>query len=140
MITVRKKRKLGMTTQQLAGIKKEAFLVDLGKNFLDFVEKYSKEDNFNDSLLYEKMAEAVKAKDYKSIEKMFSIIQVFGTYDRIAQTTVKYKNLQSAVGNAFNGTVFEGHADEKNELDRIIAHTCGMCSPKGDEFLEKILA
>ena len=139
MITVRTRRKIGMIQQQLGGNKEEAFIVDLGQNFLSFVEMHS-EGDINDSILYNKMTEAVKARDYKAIEKMFSTIQVFGTYDKISRITTKYKNVSSAVGNSFNGTVFEGHADEKAELERIVAHTCGMCSPKGNEFLEKLLA
>ena len=130
MITVRTRRRLGMTQQQLGGTKEEAFMISLGQNFLDFIDKYGEDGQCDDSLLYDKMAEAVKAKDYKEIEKLFSKIQVFGTYDRITQLTTKYKNVRSAVGNAFNGTIF----------DRIVAHTCGMCTAQGNEYLEKLLA
>ncbi|MDC7277978.1 hypothetical protein NXH64_00540 [Butyrivibrio fibrisolvens] len=140
MITVRTRRKLGMTQQQLGGFKEEAFIVSLGQNFIDFVDKYSENGQCEESLLYDKMNEYVKAKDYKNIEKLFSTIQVFGTYDKVTQFTTKYKTVKSAVGNAYNGTLLEGGADEKAELDRIVAHTCGMCSAQGDEFLGKLLA
>lgn len=140
MITVRTRRKIGMTQQQLGGTKAEAFLVSLGQNFIDFVDKYSEDGQGADSLLYGKMKEYVKEKDTDNIQKLFSSIQVFGTYDKITQFTMKYKTVKSASGNAFNGTIFEGGPDEKAELERIVAHTCGMCSPKGDEFLGKLLA
>lgn len=140
MITVRTRRKLGMAQQQLGGIKEEAFIVSLGQNFIDFIDKYSENGQCEESLLYDKMNEYVKAKDYKNIEKLFSTIQVFGTYDKVTQFTTKYKTVKSAVGNAYNGTLLEGGADEKAELDRIVAHTCGMCSAQGDEFLGKLLA
>ena len=140
MITVRTRRKIGMTQQQLGGTKEEAFIVNLGQNFIDFVDKYSEKGQCDDSLLYDKMTEFVKNRDYENIEKLFTTIQVFGTYDKITQFTTKYKTVKSAVGNAFNGTVFEGGPDEKKELDRIVAHTCGMCSAEGDEFVEKALA
>ena len=140
MITVRTRRKLGMTQQQLGGFKEEAFIVSLGQNFIDFVDKYSENGQCEESLLYDKMNEYVKAKDYKNIEKLFSTIQVFGTYDKVTQFTTKYKTVKSAVGNAYNGTLLEGGADEKAELDRIVAHTCGMCSAQGNEFLGKLLA
>ncbi|SHI59071.1 hypothetical protein [Pseudobutyrivibrio xylanivorans] len=140
MITVRTRRKIGMTQQQLGGTKEEAFIISLGQNFIDFVDKYSEDGQCEDSLLYEKMSEYVKNKDYENIKKLFSTIQVFGTYDKVTQFTTKYKTVKSAVGNAYNGTMLEGGADEKTELDRIVAHTCGMCSPKGDEFLAKLLA
>ena len=140
MITVRTRRKIGMTQQQYGGVKEEAFMVSLGQNFLDFIDKYGQDGQCDDSLLYDKMKEAVKSRDYKEIEKLFASIQVFGTYDRITQLTTKYKNVKSAVGNAFNGTVFEGTPDEKTELDRIVAHTCGMCTAQGNEYIEKLLA
>jgi hypothetical protein len=140
MITVRTRRKIGMMQQQLGGTKEEAFIISLGQNFIDFVDKYSEDGRCEDSLLYEKMSEYVKNKDYENIEKLFSTIQVFGTYDKVTQFTTKYKTVKSAVGNAYNGTMLEGGADEKTELNRIVAHTCGMCSPKGDEFLAKLLA
>ncbi|SFN50680.1 hypothetical protein SAMN04487831_101469 [Pseudobutyrivibrio sp. UC1225] len=140
MITVRTRKKIGMTQQQLGGTKEEAFVVDLAQNFIDFVKKYSEDYQYESSLLYGKMSEYVKAKDSENIQKLFSTIQVFGTYDKITQFTTKYKTVKSASGNAFNGTVFEGGPDEKAELERIVAHTCGMCSEKGDEFLGKLLA
>ncbi|SCZ79341.1 hypothetical protein [Pseudobutyrivibrio xylanivorans] len=140
MITVRTRRKLGMTQQQLGGFKEEAFIVSLGQNFIDFVDKYSEKGQCEESLLYDKMNEYVKAKDYKNIEKLFSTIQVFGTYDKVTQFTTKYKTVKSSIGHAYNGTLLEGGAEEKAELDRIVAHTCGMCSAQGDEFLGKLLA
>ena len=140
MITVRTRRKIGLMQQQYTGVKEENFMVSLGQNFLDFVDKYSEAGQCVDSVLYGKMSDAVKNRNYEEIEKIFSTIQVFGTYDKVTLLTTKYKNTKSAVGNAFNGTVFEGTADEQSELDRIVAHTCGMCSPQGDSMLEKMLA
>ena len=140
MITVRTRKRIGMMQQQLTGVKEEAFMLSLGQNFLDFIDKYSEEGQCDNSLLYDKVAELVKAKDYQGIEKVFTALQVFGTYDKVTLLTTKYKNSRSAVGNTFNGTVFEGLPDEKNELERIVAHTCGMCSSEGNEFVEKLLA
>ena len=140
MITVRTKRKIGMMQQQLGGNKEEAFIISLGQNFLDFVNKYSEHEGFDNSILYAKVEQLVKDKDYKGIEEVFKNIQVFGTYDKVTMLTTKYKNVKSAVGLAYNGTVLEGNVDEKEELSRIVAHTCGLCSPQGDEFVEKMLA
>ena len=140
MITVRTRRKIGMTQQQLGGSKEDAFIVDLGQNFINFVDKYSEDNQYEDSLLYDKMNEYVKAKDTDNIQKLFATIQVFGTYDKITQFTTKYKTVKSASGNAYNGTIFEGGPDEKTELERIVSHTCGMCSAKGDEFIGKLFA
>lgn len=141
MITVRTRKRVGMMQQQLSGVKEEAFMLGLGQNFLDFVDKYSEEgQQCADSLLYNKVAEFVKNKDYEGIENIFTGLQVFGTYDKITQLTTKYKNTRSAVGSTYNGTVFEGRPDEKTEIERIVAHTCGLCSPQGDEFVGKLLA
>ena len=140
MITVRQRKRIGMTQQQLNGVKEESFLLSLGQNFLDFVDKYSEEGQCEGSLLYETVAQLVKEKDYAGIEKVFTGLQVFGTYDRITELTIKYKNSRSAVGSTYNGTVYEGRPDEQKELERIISHTCGLCSPQGNEFIEKLLA
>ncbi len=140
MITVRTRRRIGMMQQQLGGNKEQAFVLSLGQNFLDFIDKYSEVEDYSNSLLYTKMEELIKAEDYKGVEAVFEKLQIFGTYDKVTQFTTKYKNVSSAVGRTFNGTVFEGHVDEKAELERIVAHTCGLCSSKGNEFVEKMLA
>ncbi|MBR5637453.1 MAG: hypothetical protein IKW81_11045 [Pseudobutyrivibrio sp.] len=140
MITVRTRKRVGMMQQQLGGVKEEAFMISLGQNFLDFIDKYSEEGQCVDSLLYGKISQLVKDRDFEGIEKVFETLQVFGTYDKVTQLTTKYKNTKSAVGSTYNGTVFEGRPDEKNEIERIVAHTCGLCSPEGDEFLGKLLA
>lgn len=140
MITVRIRKKMGMTQQQFAGIKEQNFVMELGQNFLNFVEKHSTEDQHTESILYARMSKAVKNEDYLEIERLFSVIQVFGTYNKETQIITKFKNITSAVGNAFNGTVYEGRPDEKNEIDRIVSHTCAICSPAGNEILKKLLA
>lgn len=140
MITVRTRRKVGMSQQQLNGAKEEEFILGLGQNFLDFIEKYSAEGQCSDSILLDRMTEAVKDKNLTEITRLFSVIQVFGTYDKVTMVTTKYKNVKSAVGNAFNGTVYEGKPDEQSEIQRIVAHTCAICSPQGNDILEKLLA
>ncbi len=140
MITVRTRRKIGMTQQQYNGTKEANFILGLGQNFLDFIDKYSLTDKCENSFLYGKMSKAVDDKDYEEIERIFSTVQVFGTYDDVTMLTTKYKSVKSAVGNALNGTVYEGRADEQSEIERIVNHTCGLCSPKGNEMLEKMLA
>ncbi len=140
MITVRTKRKIGMTQQQLGGTKEEAFLIGLAQNVLDFIDKYSDNHDYEDSLLYSKLSALVKEKDYAGIDKILSTLQIFGSYDKISQITIKYKNSTSAVGRTYNGTVFEGRPDEKKELERIVAHTCALCSSEGSEYLGKLLA
>ncbi|MBQ7147981.1 MAG: hypothetical protein IJR96_04445 [Pseudobutyrivibrio sp.] len=140
MITVRTRRKIGMTQQQYNGTKEANFILGLGRNFLDFIDKYSLTDKCENSFLYGKMSKAVDDKDYEEIERIFSTVQVFGTYDDVTMLTTKYKSVKSAVGNALNGTVYEGRADEQSEIERIVNHTCGLCSPQGNEMLEKMLA
>ncbi len=139
MITVRTRRKLGMLQHQIGGNKEAAFVINLGQNFLDFVDKYSEDDGANESLLYTRVSELVEAKDYKGLERVFRTIQVFGTYDRVSMRTIKYKNVHSAVGLTYNGTVFEGLVEEKEELSRIVAHTCRLCTKEGDDFLINML-
>lgn len=140
MITVRTRKKIGMLQQQLAGVKEQNFIVALGQNFLNFVEKHSVDGQHNDSILYSRMTKAVKNEDYLEIEKLFSKIELFGTYDNVTLLTTKYKNVKTAVGNAFNGTVYEGRPDEQGEIQKIAKHTCAFCSPEGDEVLKKLLA
>ena len=141
MITVRTRKKVGgMTQQQLAGVQEERFIACMAQNFLDFVDKYGEDCHREDSILYDKVSQLLNDKDYNGLEKVFSTVQVFGTYDKITQNIIKYKNSRSAVGNTYNGTVIEGGPDEQSELNRIVAHTCTMCSPEGNAFLEKLLA
>ena len=140
MITVRTRRKIGMMQQQLSGAKEEDFLLTLGQNFLEFIHRYGTDNSYADSLICTKIAEYVKDKNYAAISDLFAGLQVFGTYDKYTQLTTKYKIVSSAVGRNFNGTVFEGRPDEQSELNRIIAHTCGMCTEQGTEFVEKLLA
>ena len=140
MITVRTRRKIGMTQQQYAGIKEEKFIISLGQNFLNFVEKHSTDNQHIESILYARMTKAVNNRDYLEIERLFSKIQIFGTYDDVTQLTPKYKNVRSAVGNAFNGTVYEGRPDEQHEIERIVSHTCAICSTEGNEMLKQLLA
>ncbi|MCR5415583.1 MAG: hypothetical protein K6E79_02160 [Pseudobutyrivibrio sp.] len=135
MITVRTKRKIGMQQQQLGGHKEEAFVISLGQNFLNFIEKYSEEKSYEDTALYNKVADLVKEKDYKSIEKVFKGLQLFGTYDEVTKMTTKYKNISTACGLTYNGTVLEGHADQKVELDKIVAHTFSLFSEEDEEKL-----
>ena len=140
MITVRTRRKIGMSQQVLTGRQEEGFVIGLGQNLLDFVNKYSDKDDYEASRLYATVEELVKAKDADGLKDLLSSIQVFGTYDKVTNLTTKYKNISTACGLTYNGTVYDGSADEKSELDRIISHTCTMCSSEGDEFMEKILA
>ena len=140
MITVRTRRKIGMSQQVLTGRQEEGFVIGLGQNLLDFVNKYSDKDDYEASRLYATVEELVKAKDADGLKNLLSSIQVFGTYDKVTNLTTKYKNISTACGLTYNGTVYDGSADEKSELDRIISHTCTMCSSEGDEFMEKILA
>ena len=140
MITVRTRKRIGMTQQQLNGVKEESFMLSLAQNFLAFIDKYGEEAQCEDSLLYEKVSQLVKDKDYEGIAKVFTGLQVFGTYDKITELTIKYKNSRSAVGSTYNGTVYEGRPDEQKELERIVAHTCGLCSVESNEFVEKLLA
>lgn len=140
MITVRTRRKIGMSQQVLTGRQEVEFVIGLGQNLLDFVNKYSDKDDYEASRLYATVEELVKAKDADGLKDLLSSIQVFGTYDKVTNLTTKYKNISTACGLTYNGTVYDGSADEKSELDRIISHTCTMCSSEGDEFMEKILA
>ncbi|SDB06090.1 hypothetical protein SAMN02910298_00158 [Pseudobutyrivibrio sp. YE44] len=140
MITIRTRRKLGMLQHQIGGNKEASFVISLGQNFLDFVDKYSEDEYSTNSVLYKKIEELVEAKDYKALEHIFKTIQVFGTYDRVSMKTIKYKNVKSAVGLTYNGTVFEGFDEEKDELSRIVAHTCKLCSAVGDEYMENMLS
>ncbi len=140
MITVRTRRTIGMMQQQFAGVKEQNFIIALGQNFLNFVEKHSVDEHHSESILYSRMAKAVKNEDYLEIERLFSKIELFGTYDNVTLLTTKYKNVRSAVGNAFNGTVYEGRPDEQSEIQKIANHTCAFCSPEGDEVLKKLLA
>lgn len=140
MITVRTRNKMGMMQQQFAGAKEQNFIIELGQNFLNFVEKHSSEEQHHESILFARMSKAVKNQDYLEIERLFSKIVLFGTYDNETKLTTKYKNVTSAVGNAFNGTVYEGRPDEQSEIQKIATHTCTFCSPEGDEVLRKLLA
>ncbi len=140
MITVRTKRKIGMAQQVLSGGQEESFVLGLGQNFLDFVDKYSNDEAHEESLLYTKMKGLVGDKDYDGIKSLLSSIQVFGTYDKYNERTIKYKNIVTACGNTYNGTVYVGTADEQSEIERIVAHTCGMCSPAANEMVGKLLA
>ncbi len=140
MITVRTKKRIGMGQIQLAGHQEENFVINLGQSLLDFVEKYSEEEDYESSILYGTVGELVQNKDTDGIKKLFKNIQVFGTYDKVTGMTTKYKNISTACGLTYNGTVFEGRPDEKTELDRIVSHTCAMCSKQGDEFIGKLLA
>ena len=65
MITVRTRRKIGMTQQQYNGTKEANFILGLGQNFLDFIDKYSLTDKCENSFLYGKMSKAVYDKDYE---------------------------------------------------------------------------
>ena len=140
MITVRTRRKLGMGQLQLHGAQEEGFIITLGQNFLDFVDKYSEFENYDSSTLYIKMKEFVDNKDVEGIKDLFQSLQVFGTYDKVTDLTTKYKNISTACGLTFNGTVYEGRADEQKELDRIVSHTCTLCSVEGEEYVEKLFA
>ncbi|MCR4568064.1 MAG: hypothetical protein K5769_08425 [Pseudobutyrivibrio sp.] len=140
MITVRTRRKLGTTQQQLGGNKESVFIVSLGQNFLDFIDKYAPSEDYESSLLYSRVEQLVEDKDYKGLEQIFIKLKVFGTYDKITTRITKYKNISTAVGLTYNGTVFEGLSDEKAELEKIVAKTCSLCGPEGDEFFEKNLA
>ena len=140
MITVRTRRKLGIVQEQLGGDKESLFIVNLGQNLLDFIDRYAQNEDYEYSLLYSKVGQLVEDKDYKGLEKIFMTLQVFGTYDKITTRITKYKNISTAVGLTYNGTVFEGFADEKIELEKIVAKTCSMCSPEGDKLFEKHLA
>ena len=140
MITVRTKKKIGMGQMQLTGRQEENFVVSLGQDLLDFVEKYSEVEDYESSLLYATVDTYVKNKDVDGIKKLFKGLQLFGTYDKNTGFTTKYKNISTACGLTYNGTVYEGRPDEQSELERIVAHTCTMCSKQGDEFVEKLLA
>lgn len=140
MITVRTKKKIGMGQMQLTGRQEENFVVSLGQDLLDFVEKYSEVEDYESSLLYATVDTYVKNKDVDGIKKLFKGLQLFGTYDKNTGFTTKYKNISTACGLTYNGTVYEGRPDEQSELERIVAHTCAMCSKQGDEFVEKLLA
>ncbi len=140
MITVRTRRKLGIVQEQLGGDKESLFIVNLGQNLLDFIDKYAQTEDYESSVLYSKVGQMVEDKDYKGLEDVFMTLQVFGTYDRITTRITKYKNISTAVGLTYNGTVFEGFSDEKADLEKIVAHTCGLCGPKGDEMLADKLA
>ena len=141
MITVRTRRKIGMSQQILTGRQEESFVLGLGQNLLEFINKYSEEDDdYESSRLYATVDQLVKDKDVEGLKKVLSSIQIFGTYDKVSQLTTKYKNISTACGLTYNGTIYEGTSDEKTELERIITHTCTLCSSEGDEFMDKILA
>lgn len=140
MITVRTRRKSFMTQEQFAGKREAEFILSLGRNFLAFVDRYSDSEDYEASKLYSTVENLVKENDVEGIRKVLASIQVFGTYDKVAKITTKYKNIITAVGPTYNGTVYYENPDEKNELDRIISHTCSLCSPDGDEQLGNLLA
>ncbi|WP_294239371.1 hypothetical protein [Pseudobutyrivibrio sp.] len=140
MITVRTRRKSFMTQEQFAGRREAEFILSLGRNFLAFVDRYSDSEDYEASKLYSTVENLVKENDVEGIRKVLASIQVFGTYDKVAKITTKYKNIITAVGPTYNGTVYYENPDEKNELDRIISHTCSLCSPDGDEQLGNLLA
>ena len=140
MITVRTRRKSFMTQEQFAGRRETEFILSLGRNFLAFVDRYSDSEDYEASKLYSTVENLVKENDVEGIRKVLASIQVFGTYDKVAKITTKYKNIITAVGPTYNGTVYYENPDEKNELDRIISHTCSLCSPDGDEQLGNLLA
>lgn len=140
MITVRTRRKSFMTQEQLAGRHEAEFILSLGKNFLAFVDRYSDSDDYETSALYSTIENLVKENDVEGIRKILASIQVFGTYDKVSKITTKYKNITTAVGLTYNGTVYFENPDEKNELEQIITRTCSLCSPDGDEQLGNLLA
>ena len=140
MITVRTKRRIGMAQQVLSGSQEENFIISLGQNFLEFFNKYCTQDNYEESRIYSTVEQLVKDRDAEGIKKVFSSLQIFGTYDNVTQLTTKYKNISTACGLTYNGTVYEGRTDEQTELERIISHTCAMSTPEGDEFIGKLLA
>jgi hypothetical protein len=129
-----------MTQEQFAGRREAEFILSLGRNFLAFVDRYSDSEDYEASKLYSTVENLVKENDVEGIRKVLASIQVFGTYDKVAKITTKYKNIITAVGPTYNGTVYYENPDEKNELDRIISHTCSLCSPDGDEQLGNLLA
>ena len=140
MITVRTRRKLGTVQEQLGGDKESLFIVNLGQNLLDFIDRYAETEDYESSLLYSKVGQMVEEKDYKGLEQVFINLKVFGTYDKITTRITKYKNISTAVGLTYNGTVFESLSDERAEIAKIAAQTCAMCSPEGDEILADKLA